>query len=62
MEETLEYWQKCLSDFEEALISEQDNEVVNDDMIKLLKKEIEECKEKITELEGLKLLNLLEAI
>ena len=30
MEETLEYWQKCLSDFEEALISEQDNEVVND--------------------------------
>jgi hypothetical protein len=51
MEETLEYWQRCLSDFEEALISEQDNEVVNDDMIKLLKKEIEDCKEKITELE-----------
>lgn len=51
MEDTLEYWQECLSDFQEALLSEHENEVVNNDMIKLLNQEIAECEKKVNELQ-----------
>ena len=47
MEETLEYWQKCIAEFETALEAEQSAEEVNGDMIKLLKEEIEYCQSEI---------------
>lgn len=50
MEETLEYWQKCLAEFQEALESEHSMEDVNSVMIKLLKSDIEYCENKIKEL------------
>jgi cob(I)alamin adenosyltransferase len=50
MEETLEYWQEKLAEFEEALQEEQAMDVVNESMVKLLKKEIEYCNQYIQEL------------
>lgn len=50
MEETLEYWQKCLAEFQEAVENEMQHEVVNDDMLILLKREVENCQNKINEL------------
>ena len=47
MEETLEYWQEKLSEFEEAYLAEIEMDVINDSMIKLLKEEIEACKQEI---------------
>jgi hypothetical protein len=49
MEETLEYWQNKLVEFQEALLAETEEAHV--DMLKLLKKEIEECEKKIQELQ-----------
>tara|TARA_R110002124_G_scaffold279075_1_gene451407 strand:+ start:107 stop:268 length:162 start_codon:yes stop_codon:yes gene_type:complete len=48
MEETREYWEKCLAEFEVALQSEMDMADIapkgfNDNMIQLLKFEIKEC-------------------
>jgi hypothetical protein len=45
----MEEWAKWLAEFEEALIEEQSQEIPNDDMIKLLKKEIDECKEMLND-------------
>ena len=50
MEETIEYWQRCLADFQEAIESEHNMEVTNGPMIKLLKNNIDYCKNKIKEL------------
>lgn len=50
MEETLEYWQKCLAEFQEAAEAELEQDFVNDDMLILLKKEIEHCTNKVNEL------------
>ena len=50
MEETIEYWQKCLAEFEEATESEHSMDVTNGPMIKLLKNNIDYCKNKIKEL------------
>lgn len=50
MEETLEYWEKCLLEFEQALQDEIENDITEDSMYRLLKKEIESCKLKINEL------------
>jgi hypothetical protein len=47
MEETLGYWQDKLVEFQEALQSEEQMEVREDSMLKLLKMEIEFCKEQI---------------
>jgi len=47
MEETLEYWQNKLVEFQEALQSEEEMEIREDSMLKLLKMEIESCKEQI---------------
>lgn len=47
MEETLEYWQNKLVEFQEALQSEEEMEVREDSMLRLLKMEIESCKEQI---------------
>lgn len=43
MEETTEYWQDKLAEFQEALAAEQEMEEPNDSMLKLLKYEIDEC-------------------
>lgn len=43
MEETIEYWQLKLSEYQEALESELQMDDRNDDMVKLLKNNIEEC-------------------
>jgi hypothetical protein len=48
MEETREYWEKCLAEFEEALQSEMEMadtapKGFNDNTIQLLKFEITEC-------------------
>lgn len=45
----MEDWAKWLVEFEEALAEEQAQETPNDAMIKLLKKEIEECKEMLND-------------
>lgn len=45
----MEEWAKWLAEFEEALQSEYENEVINEDMVKLLKREIEECKENLND-------------
>lgn len=50
MDETLEYWQKCLAEFQEAAATELEQVVVNDNMLILLKKEIEHCNNVIKEL------------
>lgn len=42
-----EYWQKCLEEFEDSLLMETQQEEINDEQVKLLKKEIEYCKERI---------------
>jgi hypothetical protein len=47
MEESLEYWEEKLVEFEEALEREREPELRNDDMIRLLKREIEYCKKEI---------------
>jgi hypothetical protein len=44
MNETREYWENCLAEFEEALALEKTMENPNDDMLRLLSKEIEYCK------------------
>lgn len=48
IEESREYWENCLAEYEEALESEFDMELttitgLNENMIQLLKFEIEEC-------------------
>lgn len=50
MEETLEYWQQTLAQFEECLQQEEAMDVREDAMLKLLKFEIDYCKSKIEEL------------
>ena len=45
MEETREYWQDRLAEYQEALASEFEMDEVNDSMIKYLKFSIEECLE-----------------
>jgi hypothetical protein len=47
MEDTLEYWQDKLTEFEEALLLEEQMEVREDSMLRLLKMEIASCKEHI---------------
>lgn len=47
MEETLEYWQEKLAEFEEALQLEEQMEEREDSMLRLLKMEIDSCKEQI---------------
>jgi hypothetical protein len=47
MEESLEYWEEKLLEFEEALESEREPELRNDDMTRLIKQEIEYCKKQI---------------
>lgn len=47
MDETIEYWQRCIADFEESLQSEMESDAPNDLMIKHLKSEIEDCKKQI---------------
>jgi hypothetical protein len=47
MEDTIEYWQNKLVEFQEALQSEEEMEVREDSMLKLLKMEIKSCKEQI---------------
>lgn len=42
-----EYWEKCLEEFEEALMAEKSQDEINDEQLKLLKKEIEYCKEQL---------------
>lgn len=42
-----EYWQQCIEEFEEALLAEKEHNEVNDEQLKLLKKEIEYCKEQL---------------
>ena len=48
--ENLEYYQKCLEEFNEAIEAEHLMEHTNDGMIKLLKMEIAFCQDKIKEL------------
>ena len=43
----MEYWKEKLAEFEEALESELAMEEKNDEMIKLLREEIENCKREI---------------
>jgi hypothetical protein len=46
-----EYWLNCLAEYEEALQSEQEMErqgIGSDNMIRLLKFEIEECIKQLT--------------
>ena len=43
MEETREYWEQKLAEFEEAIQSEMEMDSPNDSMLKLLKFEREEC-------------------
>jgi len=43
----MDYWEEKLAEFEEALDSELAMEEKNDEMIKLLKEEIENCKREI---------------
>lgn len=45
----MEDWQQWLEDFEEALANELSFEEPNDEMIKLLKKEIEYCKDMLND-------------
>lgn len=45
----MEEWAKWLEEFEEALAEEQAQDIPNDSMIKLLKKEIDECKEMLND-------------
>jgi len=47
MDETLEYWQEKLAEFQEALESEQEMDIPNDTMLKLLKLEIDFCTKQI---------------
>lgn len=44
MDETREYWERCLAEFEEALAAEKEMDIPNDDMLRLLSLEIEYCK------------------
>ena len=39
----MEYWKLKLQEYQEALDSEKEMDVVNDDMIRLLKQNIQEC-------------------
>ena len=50
MEETLEYWQRCLEEFQEAVESEHSMDEKNKEMIKMLKSDIEYCQSRIKEL------------
>jgi len=50
MDETLEYWEACLKEFEEALELEIIMPERNHDMYKLLKEEISMCEQNIKEL------------
>jgi hypothetical protein len=47
MEETLEYWEEKLAEFQEALQLEEEMEIREDSMLKLLKMEIESCLKQI---------------
>lgn len=47
MEETREYWEDRLAEYQEALASEFEMDEVNDSMIKYLKFSIEECLEQL---------------
>lgn len=47
MDETLEYWENCIAQFEEALEAEMLSDEPNDMMLKHLKEEIEDCKNQI---------------
>lgn len=47
MNETLEYWQEKLAEFQEALELELQMEEREDSMYRLLKLEIEHCQEQI---------------
>ena len=44
MDEYREYLEKCLGEFEEALIAEKAMEIPNDSMIRVLAQEIQYCK------------------
>ena len=43
----MEYWQEKLAEFQEALVAEFEMEEQNEQMIKLLKFEIETCQREI---------------
>jgi len=43
MEETQEYWEQKIAEFNEAIEAEMSMDVQNDEMIKLLKFERDEC-------------------
>lgn len=43
----MSFWQEKLKEYQEALASELQMEERNDDMIKLLKRNIEECSKQI---------------
>lgn len=47
MDETLEYWQEKLAEFQEALQLEELMDEREDSMYRLLKMEIEHCQEQI---------------
>jgi hypothetical protein len=42
-----DYWKRCLEEFEEAFLQEKEQNEINDQQLKLLKKEIEYCKEQL---------------
>ena len=42
-----DYWKKCLEEFEEAFLAEKEQDEVSTEQLKLLKSEIEYCKEQI---------------
>lgn len=47
MDETLDYWQEKLAEYQEAYAAEMEMEEKNQDMIKLLKFSILSCEEHI---------------
>lgn len=47
MEETIEYWENKRTEFVDALENEREPELLNDNMMRLLKMEINHCDEEI---------------